>query len=451
MKASQFALPVLLAALGCTPPSAPPSDKPASPPKTNPSAAQAAEEKPAAAPPMAPAAPVSPTAAAKAAEKALTPPATAECVPYVNPLTPEEVNDGWLSLFDGHTLFGWGSNNKEVNWAVQEGVITADSGPIGLLNTSIPFADFEFRCEFKMAEGGNSGVFLRTLADPKSVETDCYELNIADEHPMGFLTGSIVGHKTTAEPIKGSGDWKKLHVVAEGNRIRVTLDGKEVLDFTDEKSARRSGLLGLQKNKGKVEFRGIALKPLGTKSLFSGTDTTGWHLVPGSKSTFDVADGAIHCKNGPGFLESDGEYGNFVLRMEAQTHAADLNSGFFFRAMKGTEKDPSNGYEVQIHNGEEEGDPCRPANAGTGAIFRRISARRVIPKDNEWFTMTLVTSGNQMMTWVNGYAVVDWADTRKEDENPRKGQRTKAGHISLQGHDPTTDVSFRKIVVGELP
>ncbi len=390
-------------------------------------------------------------ATAKPPAAPLTPPATAECVPYVNPLSAEEIDAGWLSLFDGHTLFGWSSGNKEVNWSVQEGTITADSGPIGLLNTAVPFADFEFRCEFRTEAGANSGVFVRTIADPKSVETDCYEVNIADEQPMGYLTGSIVGHKTTAEPIKGSGDWRKFAVTAEGNRLRVSIDGKEVLDYTDEKSARKSGLIGLQKNKGKVEFRSIAVRPLGTKELFSGKDTAGWHVVPGSKSTFDVEDGAIHCKNGPGFLESDGEYGNFVLAMEAQTHAANLNSGFFFRAMKGTQKDPSNGYEVQIDNSTENGDPCRPANAGTGSIFRRISARRVVSKDNEWCTVTLVASGTRMMTWVNGYAVVDWEDTRKEDENPRKGQRTKAGHISLQGHDPTTDVSFRKIRIAELP
>jgi hypothetical protein len=382
----------------------------------------------------------------------LTPPLPPDaCVPYFNPLTSEEAADGWISLFDGQSLFGWTSNKPEVNWTVKDGVITADSGPIGLLNTTVPFADYEFRCEYKMAAGGNSGVFLRTLADPKSVQTDCYELNIADEHPEGFLTGSIVGHKTAVEPIKGSGDWKKLAVKVEGNRIVVTLDGKEVLDYTDEKSVRKSGLIGLQKNKEKIEFRNIALRPLKTEELFNGQDTAGWHVVPGSKSEFTVKDGTIHCKNGQGFLETDRTFGNFVLQMDAQTHAADLNSGFFFRAMKGTEKDPSNGYEVQIHNGTEGGDPCRPANAGTGAIFRRISARRVIPKDNEWFTTTLVADGNRIAVWVNGYAVVDWEDTRPADPNPRKGQRLEPGHISLQGHDPTTDVSFRNIRASELP
>ncbi len=97
-----------------------------------------------------PAAPADPGTAAVAAKPAgapapLTPPSTAECIPYVNPLTAEEIEAGWLSLFDGHTLFGWASNQSEVNWSVKDGTITADSGPIGLLNTTVPFADFEFR------------------------------------------------------------------------------------------------------------------------------------------------------------------------------------------------------------------------------------------------------------------------------------------------------------------
>jgi hypothetical protein len=53
--------------------------------------------------------------------------------------------------------------------------------------------------------------------------------------------------------------------------------------------------------------------------------------------------------------------------------------------------------------------------------------------------------------WVNGYHVVDWEDTREPDENPRRGLRLEAGHISLQGHDPTTDLSFRNMRIAEFP
>lgn len=386
------------------------------------------------------------TAAAGAAKPGLVP-----SPPYHNPLTPEQAAEGWISLFDGHTLFGWESNAPDVNWSVQEGAITADSGPIGLLNTRVPFADYELACEFRMAAGGNSGIFLRTIANPQDVKADCYELNIADAHPEGYLTGAIVGHAKTAEPIIGSGGWKKLHVLVEGNRFAVTLDGAQVLDYTDESAARAAGLIGLQKNQGKIEFRNIVLRPLGLADLFNGTDITGWRIVPGSKSEFAVADGVIHVTNGPGFLETEQMFGDFVFQCDAQTHGDRLNSGFFFRAMPGTAAAPSNGYEVQIDNGFEGEDRSRPTNAGTGAIFRRTTARRVVSNDREWCTITLVASGNRFATWVNGYCVTDWTDERAADENPRRGRRDAAGHISLQGHDTTTDVSFRRLRAVELP
>ena len=70
--------------------------------------------------------------------------------------------------------------------------------------------------------------------------------------------------------------------------------------------------------------------------------------------------------------------------------------------------------------------------------------------DNEWFTLTVLADGPHIATWVNGYQTVDWTDDRKADKNPRNGSKTGAGHISLQGHDPTTDLSFRNIRIQEL-
>jgi len=52
---------------------------------------------------------------------------------------------------------------------------------------------------------------------------------------------------------------------------------------------------------------------------------------------------------------------------------------------------------------------------------------------------------------VNGDPVASWTDTRAKDDNPRKGLRLAAGHLSLQGHDPTTDILFRNIRAAEFP
>ena len=55
-----------------------------------------------------------------------------------------------------------------------------------------------------------------------------------------------------------------------------------------------------------------------------------------------------------------------------------------------------------------------------------------------------------MAVWVNGVQVSDWTDTRKPDPNPRRGLRLEAGTIMIQGHDPTTDLSFRNLRIVEM-
>ena len=136
---------------------------------------------------------------------------------------------------------------------------------------------------------------------------------------------------------------------------------------------------------------------------------------------------------------------------EAITNGDKLNSGIFFRAMPGTEKAPSNGYEFQIQSGFKNGDRTQPDDHGTGAIFKRASARRVISSDRKWFTAMLVADGPHITTWIDGVQVVDWTDERPAHENPREGLRLEAGHFSLQGHDPTTDLAFRNLRLVKTP
>lgn len=369
------------------------------------------------------------------------------------PLTREQSADGWIALFDGHSLFGWKANS-DANWSVKDGAITADSGKPGLLLTTVRFADFELKCDYRLAKGGNSGIFLRTVFEPKDPAKDCYELNMCDTHPA-FGTGSLVARVKPPEPIVGEdGEWHTFTVRCVDTTVSVQFDGKPVLVYdidNETEKARREGRIGLQMNGGKVEFRNVFLKPLSTKPLFNGTDLSGWRVVPGSKSSFDVKDGAIHVENGTGFLETEATFGNFVLQGQARTNGDKLNSGVFFRAMPGTEKAPSNGYEYQIHNGYNDGDRTKPIDHGTGAIFRREKARYVVSNDREWFTFTLVADGPSFASWVDGYPVVAWTDERAPDENPRKGKRLEAGHFSLQGHDATTNLDFRALQAVEIP
>jgi hypothetical protein len=364
-------------------------------------------------------------------------------------LTPEEIRDGWISLFDGVSLFGW-DVPQGTNWRVEDGCIVADSGEESLLTTPFNFDNFEFRCEFHLEPDGNSGVFLRTAADPQSPATDTYELNICDSHEA-FPTGSLVArHKAVNIPAV-EGDWHVFRVICDGLRIQVWLDERSIVDFTDESESQRStGSIGLQMREGRIAFRNVFLRPIGTTELFNGESLEDWSVVDGNQSEFGVVDGAIHVSNGPGFLQTDSVHSDFILHVETRTNGNELNSGIFFRAMPGTKESPSHGYEFQIHNGFEDDDRAKPTDFGTGAVFRRVAARYVVSDDHEWFYATLIAQGDHIATWVNGYQVVNWQDTREADENPRRGRRLEPGHISLQGHDPTTDLQFRSIRIHDF-
>lgn len=361
-------------------------------------------------------------------------------------LTDSEVAEGWIALFDGESLFGWQPVGP-VRWQVQQGSLIAEPEKEGFLFTTTRFADFVLQLEFQASPETNSGVFLRSPLEIRDVATDCYEVNIASPTRSDYPTGSLV-RRAKAAPVGDKSDWRLLQIEAEGARIVVQLDGQKVLEYRDPQPVRK-GFIALQAREGRVAFRKIKLRPLGMKPLFNGKNLTGWREHPDSRSRVTVTpEGFLRLQGGRGQLESTETFADFVLQLEVFVAGRELNSGVFFRCIPG---EMMNGYESQIHNGYIAGDRSRPRDAGTGGIFRRQNARRVVANDFEWFTKTIVADGPHMAVWVNGYQVSDWTDTRPAHANPRQGLRLEPGTIIFQGHDPGTDILFRNIRIGVLP
>ena len=407
-------------------------------------------------------------------------PATAEEM-KPNQLTPEQIAEGWISLFDGETLFGW-TPTSEANWKVEEGAIAVSEGEQGFLMTNSEFGDYELQFEFKAPATTNSGVFLRTPLKPTDPAKDCYELNISPEDNP-YPTGSFVGRAKSPGVLASNGlrlkapkplrawddEWHSFHVILTGDNILVYLDDALVNEYVDKNPTTR-GRIGLQFREGPVAFRNIRVKPLGLQPMFNGKDLGGWNDDQKRTSKFEIGsaqdssgslplegrgpvetpagDFELRVTNGSGQLESDATYGDFTMQFDTRVDGDALNSGVFFRCIP---REYMNGYECQISNKITDGDPTKPTDFGTGAIYRRIAARKVNARDHEWFTTTIVATGPHIAVWVNGLQVTDWTDKRPPNDNPRSGLRTAAGTISLQGHDPTTDIRFRNMRIGELP
>lgn len=374
-----------------------------------------------------------------------------------NRLSPKEVYANTLLLFDGKTPYGWESIG-EAKWEVADGEIRTSGEKPGFLVTTSEFADFQLSVDFKAASGTNSGVFIRSAREPKDAAKDCYEINIAAPGVSEYTTGSIVARQKPNVPLVDeaalkSTDWVNMLITAEGNQITVEVGANKVVNFRDDTpNALRRGRIALQANKGAVAMRNIKIRPRGQQKLKLDKDLAGWKVfaAPDKKAEFSLTDkGELQVKNGPGSLEYTAqEYGDFVLSFEVLTKAPHLNSGVFFRQIPG---EFTQGYECQIQNQVKDGDPNQPFDCGTGGFYRRSNARFVNGKDLDWTRITLMVHGPHMATWVNGVQVSDWTDERKPDDNPRKGLRTKPGTLSIQGHDPTTDILFKDFQIVELP
>ena len=169
-----------------------------------------------------------------------------------NALTAEEKAAGWQLLWDGTTTKGWaGVKDKckafpKKGWTVEKeadgNVLTVNrkrkSGG-GDIVTVKKYRDFDFRFEFRLTPGSNSGV--KYFFDETKNRGTCEEYQILHEkHPDWNLgkggnrrVASLYDLKAAnAEKIvKAPGEWNCGRVVSKGKHVEHWLNGQKVLAY----------------------------------------------------------------------------------------------------------------------------------------------------------------------------------------------------------------------------
>lgn len=173
-----------------------------------------------------------------------------------------EKPDGWIALFDGHTLSGW-TPEQGAKWRVAAGVLIGDAGEDGWLRSNRQFTNFLLHIEYRDSPKGNSGVFLRATkesnrSDPSN-PAGSYELQINNEDDK-WATGSIENFIQRLVPVNPApNQWHSYEVEVRGDHLVAKLDGTKILDGRDSKF--KGGYIGLQHHKdNKIEFRNIKVK-----------------------------------------------------------------------------------------------------------------------------------------------------------------------------------------------
>jgi hypothetical protein len=388
--------------------------------------------------------------------------------PKPNTLTPEEIADGWVLLFDGETTFGLA---VEGDASVKDGVLKVGGDKAAKVSTTTAFGmgvvQFDCRWSGRKQPEVSYPVFGKFGGVDAVPDGGVVPWSQKDWNTIKVFMA--VGKKK--EKAKGT-----FHYSHETKGGFVSASATvELKDAETAKEVKPSPLVFEVPAGGSLELRNVRYQPL-VLPLFNHKDLSGWKKYAGdekrSKTEFSVTkEGYLHLKNGPGDLQSEQQFADFVLQATCRTNGKNLNSGVFFRCIPG---DYQNGYEARIHNGfadtpkeytVDQYDPkthellkdkalkvkSAAIDYGTGAIYRRVPARTQTAKDGEWFTMTVAAHGRHIATWVNGVQQVDWTDNRAENANPRNGCRLEKGPVSLQGDDATTDIDFRDIKAIALP
>lgn len=171
---------------------------------------------------------------------ASSPQPTADSPQPLNALTAEEQHEGFTLLFDGHTLNGWRQFRDTTTsaWDVRDGMIHHDTGGGRDLMTVGEYKDFELRLEWRIAPGGNSGIFYRATEEYPEIYWSAPEMQVLDDalHPDGHsrLTsaGSDYGlYPAPAGVVKPAMEWNVARIIVRGDHVEHWLNGQKVVEY----------------------------------------------------------------------------------------------------------------------------------------------------------------------------------------------------------------------------
>ena len=207
-----------------------------------------------------------------------------------NNLTPEEKKAGWQLLFNGKDMSEWRNFKSETvkeQWKVKDGTMGMTAKKGGDIMTKKQYEDFDFRMEWKISEGGNSGIFI--LADElgKKIYSHAPEIQILDNerhkdkqfpsHRSGSLYDMIVAKP---ESQKKAGEWNQVRILLNKGHLQVwqnavlTVDiviGSEKWNELKGKSKfknwkgfgeNKKGHIGLQDHNDVVFFKNLKIREL---------------------------------------------------------------------------------------------------------------------------------------------------------------------------------------------
>jgi hypothetical protein len=213
----------------------------------------------------------------------------------------KSADQGFVSIFDGKTAAGWRGYNKpafpDKGWEIVDGTlhcIGSGAGEAGGGGGDIIYnkklSNFELSLEWKISEGGNSGIFILAQEIPDTpIYESAPEMQVLDNerHPdakLGKNGNRMAGSLYDLIPAvpqntKPAGQWNKVDIICYQGTVVYNQNGANVVEYhlwtdawkkmvADSKfkdwqwfiNPAKEGYIGLQDHGNDVWFRNIKLK-----------------------------------------------------------------------------------------------------------------------------------------------------------------------------------------------
>lgn len=222
----------------------------------------------------------------------------------MNTLTDAEKAQDWILMFDGKTSNGWRGYNKKdfpAAWQIEDGTLKlkgSGNGEAGATDGGDiifdrKFSNFDLKLEWKISEGGNSGIFYlgkevegwpiyKTAPEMQILDNDRHlDSNLGKDgnRKAGSLYDLIPAKPQNTKP---AGQWNSVEILCYQGTVVHKQNGETVLEYhlwtpewnalvkgskfpglnPDWANVAKEGLIGLQDHGGDVWFRNIKIRPL---------------------------------------------------------------------------------------------------------------------------------------------------------------------------------------------
>ena len=380
-------------------------------------------------------------------------------------------SQNWKPLFNGKNLNGWQRLNGKAEYKVEDGAIVGHpkfGEPNTFLATKKEYGDFILELEFRVSDGMNSGIQLRShCKDGKNkgrvyglqYEIDpsdrAWSAGIYDEARRMWLYP--LTQNPAAKTAFRHNDWNKVRVEACGNSIRTWLNGVACANLWDNADA--SGFIALQVHQvgakadaaKSVAWRNLRIctedvanylspadntplvnvvdnslapqeKSDGWKLLFDGKTTEGWRgakLDRFPEKGWVIEDGVLKVLKGNGGESTNGgdivtlrTYRSFILKVDFKiTEGANSGIKYFVKPDMNKGEGSAIGCEFQILDDLRHPDAKLgvKGNRTLGSLYDLIPAPADKPFDiTKWNTATVIVQGNHVEHWLNGVKLLEY-------------------------------------------